>query len=642
MNRLAVFIGLLALFFVFLPALQAPAQDDEDCFFCHGEPGMTMEKDGQTISLYVDAEVFSHSVHGEAGCVSCHSDIEEVPHEAGLKPVECGDCHGEAEEYVESLHGVALRNGDTDVARCNDCHGTHDILPASDPASMVYPRNLPETCGRCHSDPVLVRKHMISVRNPSDSYMKSTHAKVIASGNLDAASCNDCHGTHDLLPSQDPKSKVNRFNIAGTCGECHAEIVAEYAKSIHGQALEAGIKDAPTCIDCHGEHDIEAAGNEDSSVNRQQISRSTCPRCHDDEKVMKRYGIETMRQASYMDSYHGMASAAGSEVVASCTSCHGVHNILPHSDPASSTYQGNLVKTCGQCHEDAGPNFAIGRIHVMPTDPKQRALGIVRLVYILLIIATIGGMVFHNTLMMGRHAFTKFKAELGGPNTYKRFNLGQTIGHLVLTVAFIALALSGFALRYPDAWWASALFHGDAGLAARGLVHRIAAIVLVLLSVVNAVYLLCSKSGRKELHALIMWPRDIMDMAHNMLFVAGIAKTEPRFGRYSYIEKFEYWGMWWGTLVMVITGLCMWFVNHFLHYFPKVVLDAMALIHFYEAWLAVLTITVWHMYYMVLDPHTYPMNWSWITGHITEEDFKARHPLEYEEVTADEPLSDGK
>jgi cytochrome b subunit of formate dehydrogenase len=103
------------------------------------------------------------------------------------------------------------------------------------------------------------------------------------------------------------------------------------------------------------------------------------------------------------------------------------------------------------------------------------------------------------------------------------------------------------------------------------------------------------------------------------------------------MEKFEYWGMWWGTLLMIVTGFCMWFVNIFLQYFPKIALDVVALIHFYEAWLAVLTIVVWHLYYMIFDPETYPMNWSWVTGHITNDDFAERHPREYERVYGRDP-----
>ncbi len=239
-------------------------------------------------------------------------------------------------------------------------------------------------------------------------------------------------------------------------------------------------------------------------------------------------------------------------------------------------------------------------------------------------------MVFHNTLSMVRKSMTKFWTELGDTGTYRRFTTGMTIGHLVLTITFITLALSGFALRYPETWWAQLLFHGETGLAARGIVHRAAAVVLTGIAVVNGCFLLFTRSGRKELACLMMRFGDLKDAFRNVAYMIGLRQEPPKFDRYSYIEKFEYWGMWWGTLLMIFTGFSMWFVNIFLKYLPKIALDVIALIHFYEAWLAVLTIVVWHLYYMIFDPQTYPMNWSWITGRITIEDFKERHPLEYE------------
>lgn len=631
-RRIGFSILFLTLMMFFVPPLWAI--EDSDCFLCHEDPDMTKTlPDGSVKSLYIDREVYTASIHAPEGCIACHSDIDDLPHPEDLAPADCAACHEETESYANTPHGKLLALGDKDISGCGDCHGVHDIRAAADPLSRVHPRNLPSTCGKCHSDPALVKAHMISVNNPTDKYLKSVHARAILEGdNPDAASCTKCHGTHDLRSSDDPESKVYHRNIPATCGECHPEELKEYEDSIHGRALYAGIKDAPVCTDCHGEHEIIAPDQPGSTVSRDVVARSTCPRCHDDERIMTRYGIETMRQASYMDSYHGMAGAAGSRIVASCTSCHNAHLILPQSDPNSSIHLDNLPNTCGQCHKNANPNFARGAVHIMPTHPGQKALGLVRLVYILLITAVIGGMVFHNTLMMGRHALLKFKMELGGEGTYRRFPSGLTIGHVILTIAFITLVLSGFALRYPESWWARHIFIGETGLAARGLIHRIAALVLVGLAVTNACFLLFTKSGRNELSALMFRIKDFKDAGLNMLFAVGLRREEPRFDRYGYIEKFEYWGMWWGSILMIVTGFCMWFANTFLTFLPKIALDIIALIHFYEAWLALLTIVIWHLYYMIFDPQTYPMNWSWITGHITEEDFKARHPLEYERV----------
>ncbi|MBI4556140.1 MAG: cytochrome b/b6 domain-containing protein, partial [Candidatus Hydrogenedentes bacterium] len=571
------------------PTALAQAVEDVDCFNCHNDPGLHKTLgDGTARSLYVDQEVYTNSVHGSAGCTSCHADIAELPHASELQHVNCGACHGEAEIYANSNHGKALKNGDSDVALCDDCHGKHDIRYASDPLSMVHPRNQPATCGKCHSNRALAQQHMVSVVDPSATYLKSIHAHAILEGrNENAATCSKCHGTHDLLSSMDPNSRVYRMNIPKTCGECHPDILKEFEESIHGQALSAGIKDAPTCIDCHGEHDIEPPEVATSPINLQQVSKATCPRCHDDERIMERYGIVTKRQASYMDSYHGTTGAVAAKVVASCVQCHRVHDIRPVSDPTSSVHPDNLPKTCGQCHENAGPNFAASPVHVIPAATGQKALGMVRLVYIWVIGLTIGFMLLHNTLLLARHALTRLQRERRGPGTYRRFSLGEVIGHMLLGLSFIVLAVSGFALRYPESWWAQWVFFGDQGLEARSTIHRGAGLVLVAITVINTLYIVGTRRGRGELGALMIRWRDIKDLFANLAYAAGLRNDRPQFDRYSYSEKFEYWGLWWGSLLMIVTGFCMWYADLFMRYFSKVWLDIAALIHFFEAILAV-------------------------------------------------------
>lgn len=622
----------VALILLAFAGTTAAAPTDEECMTCHGDPDLSQDLGGGSIrSLYTNYDIFSKSLHGPLGCTSCHADIEELPHQSDLKPVDCGQCHEEAQVYADSLHGKALAGGDKDVGGCQDCHGKHDIRAVTDPLSMTHKRNLAETCGRCHSDLSLVKRHMVSISKPTEAYLLGVHAQAILAGNENAAVCTDCHGVHEILPSQDPNSPIARLKIHATCGKCHELEMKEFEKSIHGKALLAGIKDSPTCTDCHGEHDIEPPEKDTSPVGRELVSKSTCPRCHDDTRIMTRYGVETMRQASYMDSYHGLASAAGSTVVASCTSCHGVHEILPHSDPASTTHKDNLPQTCGKCHPGADEKYASSPVHIMPTDPRQKALGIVRIAYLWLIALLLGGMFVHNTLLMARHMFGKLAEELHGRNTHKRFSAGQVIGHLVLTISFTLLAISGFALRYPDNYWLRLMFFNDPSSDVRGLMHRWAGVVLIALIVFHFLHATLTKSGRKELRALLPAWKDFKDLFLNIRYMFGLTKERPRYGRYGYSEKLEYWGMMWGSVLMGITGLCMWFAEAFLRYFHKIILDIVALIHFYEAWLAVGTIIIWHMYYVVLEPETYPMNWSWITGRITEEDFRVRHPLEYEE-----------
>lgn len=616
----------------------AYALEDEECMFCHGEADLTKETEGgELIHLYVDQAAFGNSVHAENGCVSCHVDIEELPHEEGLELVNCGACHEEAEQYVESLHGVALKNGDKDAAICHDCHSKHDIRPVTSVLSPVHPRNLPYTCGRCHSDTALTKRHMVSVTKPSDAYIKSVHGKAVVMKGLEtAAVCNDCHGTHDMLPSQDPNSAIFWLNIPQTCGQCHSGVVRTYAESIHGRALMAGIKDAPNCTSCHGEHNIESHLLEGSATSPQQISRATCVRCHENERIMSRYGVEVHRQASYMDSYHGVTSTAGANVAANCTSCHGVHNILQHDDPLSSIHPDNLVETCRRCHENANANFAASPVHVVPAATGRKLQDLVQLAYIWLIVLVIGFMLMHNGLLLLRRLVAKFAQSRPGGETHKRFGWGLRLGHAVLAISFIVLAETGFALRYPEGWWVRLFFVGDPSLALRSSIHRSAGIVMTLVFVLDLVYLVASAKGRNEFRALFPRIRDAKDLIHNLGYVLGLKREEADADRYGYKEKLEYWGLVWGSMVMVVTGFCMWYASAFMTYFPKVALDIVALVHFFEAVLAVLTILVWHMYFIVMDPDVYPMNWSWLTGHIPLEAFKKHHAREFERETRQE------
>ena len=157
---------------------------------------------------------------------------------------------------------------------------------------------------------------------------------------------------------------------------CHSEVVEQYRASVHGQALANGITQAPLCTDCHGEHKIIKHTNEASPVNAAHI-RDTCGSCHGDVRLTRKFGLPSDRLVSFDSSFHGLAAKSGSQTVANCASCHGVHNILPSSDPKSTINAKNLPKTCGQCHPGAGTRFAISQVHVAEgaTEPAALALG---------------------------------------------------------------------------------------------------------------------------------------------------------------------------------------------------------------------------------------------------------------------------
>ena len=130
--------------------------------------------------------------------------------------------------------------------------------------------------------------------------------------------------------------------------------------------------------------------------------------------------------------------------------------------------------------------------------------------------------------------------------------------------------------------------------------------------------------------------QDIRDMVQVLKYNLGISKTKPKFGRFNYIEKSEYWALIWGTVVMTVTGIVLWFENHFMGWFSKTFVDVCNTIHYFEAWLAFLAIIVWHIYYVIFNPDVYPMNFAWLTGYLTEEEMEKEHPLELERIKLQE------
>jgi len=339
---------------------------DNVCLPCHG----THQATG---APYVDPQVFAQSAHGSFGCIICHPDAGQLPHPEKLAradPLNCARCHDEiTETYQESIHGKALAQGAEGVANCKDCHG--DILPKDDPDSQVFPFNLPATCGKCHSSAKLAEEHNIPIPEAYQSYMRSIHGVGLSRvGLLFSATCNDCHGSHDIQPAQDPRSKINPKNLPLTCGGCHQGTLEDYKRSIHGKLWADGSPQVPVCNHCHRTHGISAAeeGFELASVR-------ACGECHEEE-------FET-----YLESYHGQVWKLGYTGIAKCSDCHGHHKILPSTDPESSISEGRIVATCQRCHPRANANFAKFIPHV---DPRQGNHPLIHFTWLFMTILLIG------------------------------------------------------------------------------------------------------------------------------------------------------------------------------------------------------------------------------------------------------------
>jgi hypothetical protein len=368
-----------------VPLLTWAQAQDSQCLNCHGKPEAAKTVNGKPVSLYVPADQYKLSVHGELHCVDCHVDLAKetaYPHAFHPNPVECSTCHSaEGQEMAVSSHWHLTLEKNHSVMSCASCHGQHDIKPAGDPDSPTNRKNVSRICLGCHADQEIVPGKGIKV----SAYERSVHGqRTMVKGDIAAANCVDCHGYHKVLPAANPASPVYKLTVPQTCGKCHKEAQSQYQHSIHGQALGKGYLEAPVCTDCHGEHTILPPDSAASSVSPVHVPE-TCARCHDNVILTEKYGIASERFSTYQNSYHGVANQYGRTIVANCASCHGYHDVLPASDPASSINPANLAHTCGKCHPHAGENFAKGKMHVQATLQNSPGVFFVRRFYYLFI-----------------------------------------------------------------------------------------------------------------------------------------------------------------------------------------------------------------------------------------------------------------
>ena len=464
---------------------------------------------------------------------------------------------------------------------------------------------------------------------PYTSYEQSVHGKAVTGGSEYAAVCTDCHGAHDILPGSDPKSPIAKFNVPATCGKCHADVQTAFLQSTHGAAISRGNYMAPVCTDCHGIHTIKAPNDPNSAVAAGNVG-NTCASCHASVKLSSEFGVAGNRVSSYLSSYHGMASKVGSATVANCASCHGVHNILPSSDPRSTINHANLAKTCGQCHPGANEKFISSKVHLdgntQKADMGTKVIGFISRFYIWMIVAVIGGMVLHNLLVFRKKLVLH---RIGHPRILFRMTLAQRVQHLTLLISFFTLVLTGFALRYPSSWLAMAFVNEHV----RSLIHRFAGVVLIAVSLYHIWYILTNRDGRQLIKDMLPDWKDVTDVRDALLYYAGVRDERPMFRRFSYAEKAEYWALVWGMFVMAATGLMAWFKIFVGERVPGWWIDVAITIHWYEAILATLAIVVWHIYAVVFDPDAYPMNWAWFDGRMSIEHYEHEHPLDMLAIT---------
>lgn len=574
------------------------------------------------------------SVHGQEvalrgmNCHSCHRSHQGVSNPES-ETFGCGHCHAEEEaEYRQSAHRLARLQGSRIAASCADCHGSHQIQAGRFPASPVNQQQIPKTCGKCHTNQTVITSDYIRLPISLPSYTASVHGAGWPA-EKPAAVCTDCHGTHHLQAAGIATSSINKQNLATTCGQCHQQVAAQYNNSVHAHALAHGISDSPSCTNCHNEHLIFPVNDPRSAVNHENQASRTCARCHEDPAMAARYGLPRDVVQSYRDSYHGWAIRRGGKTVAVCVDCHNSHEIGAKADPTSSIHHANVVLTCARCHPNANATFAASYTHA--SAHSQRGIpDLIRQCYLWLIALVLGGMILHNQVIIMLHRVKEHFRHHQRQPAVLRMNSNEIVQHLILALTFTILGITGFALRFPEVWWVRVLTYLGMSEPIRAEIHRFNAGTMLLASLYHLGYLLLTARGRMQFCAMLPRWSDLSEARANLAYYLGWRQERVVFARYDYTQKLEYWALIWGTLVMSVTGLVLWFPALATNHLPAWAIRVSEMIHFYEAILAVGAIIIWHLFFVIFLPRTYPMSWIWITGRMEREEWLHHHGREAE------------
>jgi len=239
-----------------------------------------------------------------------------------------------------------------------------------------------------------------------------------------------------------------------------------------------------------------------------------------------------------------------------------------------------------------------------------------------------------------------------------RFTLNERVQHLALMICVILLMVSGLSLRYADTWLGRAVIDLEGGMEGRGILHRTSAIGLIALWAYHTLYAVFTRRGHDQLMAMIPGGRDLRNFAAVLRrnlggsghaprfgrfddlrnFAAVLRRNlggsghAPRFGRFDFRQKFQYWAVAMGASLMGLTGFVLWFETESMAVMPKWILDVTRVVHSGEGVLIFVVLFIWHLYDGHLRPGIFPMDWSWITGRVSKDELKRRHPLEYDRL----------
>lgn len=599
------------------PHFDAPPADAPTCTGCHvihvdtGDVAAARAVSERCASCHTP----SHGLHASAPadeapvCSQCH-----VTHGPGREPTDrsamterCNACHVDSHPAHVAADAKLV---------CGDCHAEADTAAAGDPVARSV------SCAECHTDEL------------------PAHA---AAGD-DAPVCLQCHTFGTDRPVAE---SVREMSVL--CGDCHTEEWTAVGAGGHRDALAAEPNpDLPTCLSCHAGH-IDPAASRD--YTRLAATRK-CIECHSRPELIAEYGLPENVGPSYADDFHGATvqflvahpAGEGQPVVMVCADCHGAHEV-GWADPAV------VADVCLSCHEKGDARLAGAWLGHDPIGPRNQVLvWLVRIFYYFLIPFMLGGLAINIIFQLAyerrkgarvlktagaRRIAARLRGEkLPVEETVVRFSMTERLEHIASAVTFILLLVTGLPQTRPDLGIANATISLFGGIAGTRLVHRVVGFLFVALMVTHVTRAVLRAIRTRRMPIMVATRKDFDDLLQTFRHLM-LKGPRPRFGKFDLSEKFEYWGLFLGGIVMSGTGIILVFPELLTQFLPGQVVAATRVMHGLEATFAVMVVILWHSWGVILRPEIFPIDTTIFSGRMSVERLREEHPLEYERLFPD-------
>jgi cytochrome b subunit of formate dehydrogenase len=578
-----------------------------------------------------------------ASCLSCH----DTSHDAINVPIIIDGEEDEREltqvdpkKYSKSVHKGM---------QCLDCH--KEIVDSQ--AKHKIDKSAPKAdCITCHQDLWAKAKQagkstpgLELVKQNIEAYKKSFHAKPDKDiPGKPMAACGECHSSHsfNVPPKGSEARNAWHQSIPETCGSsCHEDQLEIYTDSIHGtELLKKGNLKAAVCTDCHSAHSVTGTSNDAFKLKNVE----TCGNCHKEQ-------IET-----YTDTYHGQVNKLGYTYTAKCVDCHDSHGIRAKDDPKSKVHPDNRMKTCQKCHDGTKPGIPLATAGFASFAPHANAhdfdkypqVYVVTKFMIWLLIGVFAFFWLHSALWYYREWRERklFKTEahvrtegldLPAGKHFERFAWGWRVGHLFFAITTMTLVLTGSTALFADSAWAPTVAKLFGGPQVLGLIHRVAAGAFIGIFFIHLIYVMQKLLRTPNFKwfgpdSLVPNWKDLDDMIGMFKWFFGKG-PKPRFERWTYFEKFDYWAVFWGVNVIGWSGMMLAFPHVTATYLPGWVFNVATIVHGEEAFLAAVFLFTVHFFNNHFRPNKLPPpDVVMFTGTQSLEEFRHEHPAQYQRL----------